>query len=67
MGNRPDADHVAEFCRPGYGKNTCRYIASDSDGWICVKHMPSVASVINMRIITDSMRAQGDNCPGLKE
>lgn len=65
--NRPDTNHVEEFCRPGQGAHCCRYLVMDRSGWLCVKHHQDARSVIEYRVASGTMTAIGDNCAGLRE
>lgn len=56
-------NHVESVCRPGQGEKTCKYLATNTDGWVCAKTLPSVKAYIDDRGF-DTMTAQADNCAG---
>ncbi len=56
-------EYVNEFCKPGKGKETCRYLTMSPDGWDCEKGT-SLGRQLDERVEANTMNAQGDNCPG---
>jgi len=56
-------EHIDKFCRPGKGKETCRYLTMSSDGWGCEKGT-SLGRHLDERVDANTMNAQGNNCPG---
>lgn len=63
MLGRPTDDHVNAICQPGRKAACCRYLASDGNGWACVK-FHDAGRVIEARVAAGSMVARGDNCSG---
>lgn len=45
----PTDEHVQATCRPGAGRETCRYLAISADGWSCEKHS-NLAETIDDRV-----------------
>jgi len=60
--------HVAEVCRPGEGKLTCRYLTVSGmppAGFVCGKLDAKVKHTIDSRVRDGKFNAQGDNCEGV--
>ena len=57
-------EHISKCCKPGKRKKTCRYLTMSSDGWDCVKST-SMGHLLDERVKTNTIWAQGDNCPGV--
>lgn len=58
--------HLVNKCAIGQGKKCCAFIGSADGAWQCLKGTEAEATV-RQRLAEKSMRAQGDNCPGLNE
>lgn len=58
----PD-DTLKNICKIGQGKDCCRYILCDPNGFSCGKHT-ALKETINENV--NKMTAKGDNCEGLK-
>ena len=57
-------EHMAEFCQPHTGATTCRYLAF-STSWECLK-LTYFKENLDERVKNNTIRAKGDNCPGLR-
>lgn len=55
--------HIKEVCKIGQGKECCRYLVMGARGFECVKYS-EMATVLDLRVETDTIVAQGDNCEG---
>lgn len=60
--NKLTSEHVKNVCLPGQRTETCRYLVTDSSGWLCGKELPDIVAAIEAR--RERMTAQGDNCSG---
>lgn len=56
-------DLVKETCKPGT-KDCCRYLMMGS-GWECAK-LTGLKYLLDARVAEGSIRAVGDNCPGVE-
>ena len=63
MANNISEETLINVCKIGQGKDCCRYILSDINGFECGKHT-DFKELIDNRI--NNMVAKGDNCEGLK-
>lgn len=63
VGDFPDLEYVKETCKMGQGHDCCRYLTMHPDGWSCEKR-GSLRNYLNYRVVTNSITARGDNCPG---
>jgi hypothetical protein len=59
-------EFIKVTCQP-FTENTCRYLGADANGWCCTKLNPSIAPYIDRRVAAGTMRATGDNCPGVPD
>ncbi|MBS1722686.1 MAG: hypothetical protein JSS66_06705 [Armatimonadetes bacterium] len=57
------ASHVQAVCKPGSAE-TCRYFSVDMNGPACLKLDPEFKALLDTRVASGDMRAQGDNCDG---
>jgi len=62
---RIDSKILDEVCKIDHGNETCRYIVSGRDGFVCVKGS-ELHSFIDGKVEKGDMFAQGDNCDGMK-
>jgi hypothetical protein len=58
-------DFVKATCQP-FTTHACRYIGADAKGFCCTKLTP-MAEYIDRRVAEGTMRATGDNCPGVAD
>ena len=56
--------HLTATCRPGTAE-CCRYLAVGASGWLCLKLDASLRAHRDARVAAGTMRARGDNCPGV--
>lgn len=56
-------DHVKDVCKIGQGNACCRYLVMGGGGFECAKHS-SLRNVLDERVKSKTINAQGDNCPG---
>lgn len=61
------AGYIADTCKAGQGPATCRYITMGADGWACAKLLPLLKATIDNKVSRGTMKAQGDNCPGVDD
>lgn len=66
MSNLIDDTRVRDICKIGQGAECCRFLVGGSQGFECAKHIPSLASHLNMRVLIEDIVARGNNCDGLK-
>jgi hypothetical protein len=57
-----DARHLNEVCKPGCGAETCSFLMSSMQGWVCAKMSPGFAQIIEGKRAEGTIRAMGDNC-----
>lgn len=57
-------EHIGKCCKPGKGKETCRYLTMGPDGWDCEKGT-SMGQLLDERVKANTIGAQGDNCSGV--
>lgn len=57
------AGFLADTCKVGQGAACCRYVTMSAGGWECGKADPAIRHAIDQR--AGSMKAKGDNCPGV--
>ena len=56
-------EHADQVCKKGQGAETCRFLILATGGWTCGKaDAGRFFSIIEHQ---DSMRAQGNHCPGI--
>lgn len=56
-------EHVKTVCKIGQGKECCRYLTMGPDG-LCCEKKSSLKTILDQRVASNSMTAQGDNCEG---
>jgi hypothetical protein len=56
-------EYIKQICKMGQGKDCCRYLMAGAKGFICGKHT-SAKPLLDERVATNTMIAQGDNCGG---
>lgn len=61
-----DEGHLAEYCQPGHGATTCRYLGVGPGGWTCLK-LTSFKMLLDARVTAGTISARGDNCAGRLE
>ena len=59
----PDEGWVRNVCKVGQGVVCCRYLTITGSGLSCEKHSP-LRDLLDERVATKTITAQGDNCPG---
>ena len=59
----PDAEYATLVCKIGQGYDCCRYLTMAPEGWSCEK-MGRLRRYLDHRVVTLTMTARGDNCPG---
>jgi hypothetical protein len=59
-----DKDRLKAICKVGQGKDCCRYVTCGGDGFECAKNS-GISNILDERVKTGTMHAQGDNCGGL--
>lgn len=59
-------EFVKAMCKPGRGAETCRYLGMGAGGWRCLK-FTTLREYIDNRAASGSLKAMGDNCPGLSD
>lgn len=59
-------ERLKEICKAGQGKECCRYLVFGSEGFECAKHT-GLAVTLDIKVETNTMRAQGNNCEGILE
>jgi hypothetical protein len=59
----PDDDWARTVCKTGQGAECCRYLVMAPNGWSCAKHT-GLKAYLDRRVVTNTIRAQGDNCLG---
>ena len=58
-------EKVKQICKIGQGAACCRYLACGSNGFECLKLIPTAKSHIDFKAdIKQDMTAIGDNCEG---
>lgn len=57
---------IRGVCRIGQRAECCRYLVCDGGGFDCAKHTDS-AVYLDLRVLSNTINAQGDNCPGLRK
>ena len=55
--------HVKDICKIGQGRECCRYLIVGGLGFECAK-LTKLKTLLDKRVLKDSMTAQGDNCKG---
>lgn len=55
---------VKNVCKLGKMKECCRYLIFSHKGFECCKLDPSFKNLIDRRVQSGEMVAQGDNCGG---
>lgn len=64
----PTPEHLSAVCKPGQGDgSTCRYLVMGGGGMACAKSDPAISAAVNARVLSGTMKAQGDNCTGPEE
>lgn len=59
-----DDKFVEETCKPGT-VDCCRYLLMGGGGWECGK-FTDFKDLLDVRVANNTIRATGDNCPGVK-
>jgi hypothetical protein len=54
---------VDSVCKLGQGKDCCRYLARDAQGFKCLK-LTELRYHLDERVKRGTMNARGDNCEG---
>lgn len=57
-------DYVKNTCKIGLGNTCCRYLVAGPSGFECAK-FTSLKSLLDGRVDSNTINAQGDNCEGL--
>jgi len=57
-------DYIYNVCKIGQGKECCRYLTVDPDGWSCERNDPSMKAIIDKRVSDNQFTACGINCDG---
>lgn len=61
--NFPDTEYAKLICKIGQGYDCCRYLTMSPEGWSCEKN-GRLKKYLDHRVITKTITARGDNCPG---
>jgi hypothetical protein len=56
-------EHVKNICKIGQGYDCCCYLVVGVHGFECAKGT-SLANVLDLRVIAETITARGDNCDG---
>ena len=56
-------DQIKNVCKIGQGADCCRYLVMGINGFECMKGT-SLAEILDMRVLTNTITAKGDNCDG---
>lgn len=56
-------DQVKNVCKIGQGHDCCRYLMMGGLGFECAKGT-ATAAILDIRVLSESMTARGDNCDG---
>lgn len=57
-------DEGKAVCKIGQRAACCRYLIVSSDGFGCAKNVPDLRTLLDVRVVQESITARGDNCPG---